>query len=95
MMDNIKIDEWQIELKKKGNDPYELDELIVYIAPKKGVNIAEFKIDIKRKIVEQEEITPTIIIMHRDQLLEKLGMETELKEKRIVDNRQKLSLRSH
>ena len=41
---NIKeIEEWQVEIKKKNNDPYELDELIVYIAPKKNIDFIKLK----------------------------------------------------
>ena len=64
---NIKeIEEWQIEIKKKNNDTYELDQLIVYVAPKKNVDFIELK-----------------------ELLDRLGMKTELKEKRIIDTRPK------
>jgi len=38
---------------------------------------------------EKLEITPEIVKMDLNKLLEKLGMETELKEKRIIDNRPK------
>lgn len=85
---NIKeIEEWQVEIKKKNNDPYELDELIVYIAPKKNINFAELRTKLKNLLKEELEITPEIIKMNMNKLLDRLGMETELKERRIVDNR--------
>lgn len=84
------IDEWQLELRKKNNDPYEMDELIIYIATKKAINFESFKKQIANQIKVTIEITPTDIIkMARTELLEKLGMERELKEKRIIDNRPK------
>lgn len=87
---NIKeIEEWQVEIKKKNNDPYELDELIVYIAPKKNVEFIKLKAKLKNLLKEELEITPEIIKMDLNKLLDRLGMETELKEKRIVDNRSK------
>ena len=83
------IEEWQVEIRKKNNDPYEIDEILVYLCPKEGVSYDEISRDVKKRIhdemfinilTEQKELNP---------LLEQLGMETELKEKRIVDNRPK------
>jgi len=87
---NIKeIEEWQVEIRKKSNDPYDLDELIIYIAPKKIIDFIKLKSKLKNILKDQLEITPQIIKMDLNKLLDKLGMETELKEKRIVDNRPK------
>lgn len=89
LMGNKNVDEWQVVIKKKRNDPFEVDELILYIAPKKKVDIAKLKFDIKHQIREELEITPDIVITSREEILDKLGMETELKEKRIIDLRPK------
>jgi len=87
MMGNKKVDEWQVEIKKKNNDPYEVDELILYIAAKKKIDFNKLKKDLKQEIFNSMEVTPDIVKMDLKKLLVKLGMETELKEKRIVDNR--------
>jgi len=87
---NLKeVEEWQVEIKKKNNDPYELDELIVYIAPKKNVDFIKLKAKLKNLLKEDLEITPEIVKVELRELLDRLGMETELKERRIVDNRTK------
>lgn len=87
---NIKeIEEWQVEIKKKNNDTYELDELIVYIAPKKNVDFIKLKAKLKNLLKEELEITPEIVKVELKELLDRLGMETELKEKRIIDARPK------
>jgi len=87
---NIKeIEEWQVEIRKKNNDPYELDELIIYIATKKNIDFIKLKSKLKNLLKEKLEITPEIVKMDLKDLLQKLGMETELKERRIVDNRTK------
>ncbi|UCH12403.1 MAG: phenylacetate--CoA ligase family protein [Candidatus Omnitrophota bacterium] len=83
------IDEWQVEIKKKRNDPYGVDELILYIAPRKKVDVAKLKMELKKIVREATEVTPDIIMMDKARLLDRLGMETELKEKRIVDSRPK------
>ena len=85
---NLKeVEEWQVEIRKKNKDPYELDELIVYIAPKKNVDFTELKTKLKNLLKEELEITPEIVKVELKELLDRLGMETELKERRIVDNR--------
>jgi len=89
MMGNKSVDEWQVEIKKKNNDPYEVDELILYVAAKKNIDFNKLKKELKQKIFNSMEITPEIVKMDLRKLLERLGMETELKEKRIVDNRAK------
>jgi len=89
MMGHKAIDEWQVEIKKKNNDPYEVDELILYVAAKKNIDFNKLKKELKQKIFNSMEITPEIVKMDLRKLLERLGMETELKEKRIVDNRVK------
>jgi len=91
MMSHKDIEEWQIEIKKKNNDPYEIDELIVYVAPKKKANFEKLRNDLKNKITAETEVTPAIVKTELKTLLQKLGMETELKEKRIVDNRKKIN----
>jgi len=87
MMANKEVEEWQIEIKKKNNDPYEIDELIVYVAPKKNANFERLKRNLKNEIIAQTEVTPEIVKVELKELLKLLGMETELKEKRILDNR--------
>ena len=89
MMAHKGIEEWQIEIRKKNNDPYEVDELIVYVAPKKNTNFEKLRQDLKNKIIEETEVSPQIAKMELKELLDQLGMETELKEKRLVDKRKK------
>ena len=90
MMSHKDIEEWQIEIRKKNNNPYEIDELVVYIAPKKKADFEKLKSDLKNRIIEETEITPEIVKVELKELLHRLGMDTELKERRVVDNRKKL-----
>ena len=88
MMGHKNILEWQVELRKRNNDPYDLDEIYLYVTPMPGVDSEELKGDLKTKIIQDMELSPNdIIIVDLKVLLERLGMETELKEKRILDNR--------
>jgi len=88
MMGHEDVLEWQVELRKRNDDPYDLDEIYLYLTPQPGVNPAELKESLKKKILQDMEISPNgIIIVELKELLQRLGMETELKEKRILDNR--------
>ncbi len=90
MMSHKDVEEWQIEIRKKNNDPYEIDELVVYVATRKKANFEKLRRDLRNKIVAETEVTPEIVKVELKELLQRLGMETELKEKRIVDNRKKI-----
>lgn len=81
------IEEWQIEIRKRNNDPYEIDELVIYIAAKKAANFENLKKELQERIFSETELKPDIVKMDLKELLERLGMETELKEKRIIDKR--------
>lgn len=81
------VEEWQVELRKKNDDPYEVDELVVRVAPKKKVEFPRFKRRLEEKILEETEVSPKVVKTDLPELLRRLGMEEELKERRIVDNR--------
>ncbi|MFA6525690.1 MAG: AMP-binding protein [Patescibacteria group bacterium] len=83
------IEEWQVEIRKKNNDPYEIDEIVVYLCPKEGVSYEELSQEVKKKI--HSDMFVQVLTEQKDlkSLLDQLGMETELKEKRIIDNRPK------
>ena len=59
-------------------------------SPKKKANFEKLRNDLKNKITAETEVTPAIVKTELKTLLQKLGMETELKERRIIDNRKKI-----
>lgn len=90
VMSGIKeIEEWQVEIKKKNNDPYEIDEINLYLAPKQGEDFNSVKAKVNKLLHDEIFISAEVIQKPLPELLEMLGMETELKEKRIIDNRPK------
>jgi len=84
------VKEWQVEIRKKHNDPFEIDEIVVYVALIPDTDFDRFRIKMEKKIREEIFVQPIIMQADLDTLLERLGMETELKEKRIVDTRPKM-----
>ncbi len=85
------IDEWQIELCKKDNDPFEVDELIVYLTCKDTVNHALLTEAVKQKLLNMTEVSPNqVVFIPMEQMLQRLELETANKEKRIIDTRPKI-----
>lgn len=83
------IEEWQVEIRKLNNDPYDIDEIVIYLAVKNGVNFPEYKEKVSRLVHNEVFISAEIVEKKLPELLQMLGMETELKEKRIIDKRPK------
>lgn len=83
------IEEWQVEIKKKNNDPFDVDEIVVHVAPKNNVDFEQLTATLNQKMHNQIFIRAKVVQEPLDKLLQMLGMETELKEKRIIDNRPK------
>ncbi|MDP1854334.1 MAG: AMP-binding protein [Candidatus Omnitrophota bacterium] len=82
------IEEWQIEIRKKDNDPFEVDELVIYLSIASGIEPEGLKEKLKYKIQSATEVTPNeIIILTHKEMLEKVEMEVSHKVKRIVDKR--------
>jgi phenylacetate-coenzyme A ligase PaaK-like adenylate-forming protein len=82
------VAEWQVEIGKRNDDPFDLDEIWLYITPKERVEGEELKKRISGKLVSATEVSPNkIILCDLNQLEERLGLDSELKERRIVDKR--------
>jgi phenylacetate-coenzyme A ligase PaaK-like adenylate-forming protein len=84
------VEEWQVVLGKRNNDPHDLDEFTVRVSLKPGTDAANFQRECTRAISEGLEVAPSRIDVHTGkEMLEFLGMETEMKEKRFLDTRPK------
>lgn len=83
------LDEWQLEIRKRNNDPYDLDEIVVLVSAKDGASIAKVKDEVMKHMHADMQVSVNVEQETTEELIEKLGMETELKEKRIVDSRPK------
>ncbi|MFY9341041.1 MAG: AMP-binding protein [Planctomycetota bacterium] len=84
------VEEWQIELRKKDGDPLEVDELIVHLAVKTGVAPETAAARVTDLFRSRLEIAPNqVAFLGLESMLKKIGMETEMKERRFVDSRPK------
>ena len=84
------IEEWQIEIRKKNDDPMEVDEFVLRAALKSGADQKETIDRIKRELTAACEICPNeILIGSLPEILDRVKMETSLKEVRFLDSRPK------
>ena len=78
-------------IRKRGGDEFDVDELLLNITPSPSVEegkSGELVEDIERRLFEVTEVkVNSVQVLPLEELLELLGMETQLKEKRIVDLR--------
>lgn len=81
------LDEWQLVLGKRHNDPHDLDELVLAVSVKPGAAFVAVRADVEKRLRDEMQVTARIEETTTERLIERLGMETELKEKRIVDQR--------
>jgi len=90
--DNKNLGAWQIEIRKRNDDPLERDELIVHAVPMRGADEDKLSDSIRRHMREQTEISPNDINFYSWEKMRALqGVGEELKEKKLIDNRPKLS----
>ena len=84
------LEEWQVVLTKKNDDPHELDEVAVRACLRDGQDTGETERTIRSRLAEATEVSPNRVQFYSlAEMLDFLGMETEMKEKRYVDLRPK------
>ncbi len=82
------VEEWQIELKKKDNDPLEVDEIVLRLAVRQGADLKATETRIREEFKGRIEVSPNRVeVEDLDSMLRRIGMETEMKEKRFLDSR--------
>ena len=85
------VDEWQLEIRKHNNDPYEVDEIVMYITPHSEADQTVLSKLIIDKLTGATEIAPNEIkFIPLDEMVKRLELETANKEKRILDIRPKV-----
>ncbi len=79
---------WQIELRKHEDDPLEVDEVVLHVAPESGVTPAEVEQMVKHRFHQATELSPNEILCHTlDEMRYRLGVGRLLKEEKLVDRR--------
>ncbi len=79
---------WQIELRKRHDDPLDTDEVHLHLTAEPGVRESELQLAVSRRFHEATEITPTGLHFHTlAELRDQLGVGRLLKEEKLVDHR--------
>ncbi|MDD5210008.1 MAG: AMP-binding protein [Elusimicrobiales bacterium] len=86
--DRHEINEWQIEIKKKNDDPFEVDELILNVCLAENVNKDTFSHLLNEEVISNAEVSFNAIhyVTHQE-ISEKIEVESAVKAKKIVDKR--------
>jgi phenylacetate-CoA ligase len=81
--------EWQLEFRKHNDDPYDLDEIYLHVAPAEGISKRYLEKELSELLQREIEIAPTRIVFHSlPRLLQRLGLDTMGRERRFLDLRQ-------
>ncbi len=84
------VDEWQVEIKKRNDDKFDVDELIVYCSAKGGKAGEALIEEIRKKVLVATEVSPNAVhLLAHDDMVKRLELETANKEKRVIDKRPK------
>lgn len=79
---------WQIELRKRNDDPLECDEILVHVAPTGRTPEDTLRKRISDRFSSTTEIRPNRIEFHNaEELRERHGVGRALKEEKVVDHR--------
>jgi phenylacetate-CoA ligase len=79
---------WQIELKKRNDDPLESDLVLVHAAPANGTSRDTLRKRITSRFGQAVEFAPNDIVFHSwDEIRDLQGVGKELKEQKVVDHR--------
>ena len=86
-----RVEEWQLVIKKRNDDPCDLDEMHLNLSLNDSVPEAQHEAvaeEIEKRLFQVSEVRINATrVLELPKLLELLGMETQMKEKRIVDLR--------
>jgi len=84
------IVEWQVELRKRNDDPFDLDEMWVKLALREGVDEQVIKQRLDREMLTRYELQfDRFLFYSREDLAQLLKLDDAPKELRIVDLREK------
>lgn len=89
MLDDAEgVGAWQIELRKRNDDPLECDEVTVHLVPLNGDAPETLIHRIEQCFHERLEFSPNAVLLHDwDEMRRLQGVGKELKEQKVVDHR--------
>lgn len=91
VLDNAEhIGAWQVELRKRHDDPLEIDELILHVEKSDSFSDDRLRHMLSDRFAAELELHPNRIEFHsNEEMRERQGVGVQLKEQRVVDHRPK------
>ncbi len=89
ILDNAEhIGTWQLEIRKRNDDPLDVDELVLHITKSDDTHVDELRASLDERFAGEMEIHLNRIEVHSSDDLRALqGVGKQLKEQRVVDHR--------
>ena len=89
VLDNAEhIGTWQVELRKRNDDPLECDELILHVEKTDDFDETRLREMLGARFAAELEVHPNrIAFRSTEELRQRQGVGTQLKEQRVVDHR--------
>ena len=88
--DEENIDGWQIEIRKKNDDLYEVDELLLYVSLLRDVDKESFREHLNQEVLSASEVSfNKIIFVSKEEIQHRTEIESAVKAKKIIDRRPK------
>jgi phenylacetate-CoA ligase len=86
--DAAPVGAWQLELRKRNDDPLEIDELILHVHKLGAMSDETLSEEVNRHFAAHTEVQPNRIVFHTAAEMRRLqGVGAEMKEKKVVDHR--------
>lgn len=83
-----RLQSWQLELRKRNDDPHDLDELVLHVQARYGSSEEDVIVELDHLLPTRLEVRANRVIFHDGAGMRILhGVDRELKEARIVDRR--------
>ena len=83
---------WQIEIRKRHDDPLDVDEMVLHVSLSNGGDESQLEHELSARVLERVEIRPNRIIFHKPSEIRRLqGVGEMLKEQRVIDKRPGMS----
>lgn len=89
VLDNAEhIGTWQLELRKRNDDPLEMDEIILHVAKSDECDDGQLRRMLDERFASEIEVHPNRIEFHNaEELRQMQGVGMLLKEQRLIDHR--------
>ncbi len=79
---------WQVELRKRHDDPMEVDEVVLHVTPESDISKPDLERMVSRRFLEATELSPNELVFHpMEEMRDLLGIGRLLKEEKVVDHR--------